>query len=97
MGASCGRATRLARAAAIASAAFALLPGDAWGRQRWRALILAHPLVAHAGEEKDLCAAVIGSRTAGRLRRLEADDIAHGSTQSRESIVPIVLISRSEG
>jgi hypothetical protein len=28
------------------------------------------------------------NRTKGRVRRLEADEVAHGSTQSRESIVP---------
>jgi hypothetical protein len=62
---------------------------DARGLRRRRTLILAYPLIAHPGEKEDLRAAVIGSRTPGRLRRLEADEVAHGSTQSPESIVPI--------
>jgi hypothetical protein len=76
-------------ARAIHSAAFALPLGDAGGLRRRRGRILAHPLITHAGEKEDLRAVIIGSRTTRRLRRLEADEVAHGSTQIRESIVPV--------
>ncbi len=84
-----GRTLRLASAGAITSAAFALPLGDAGGLRRRRAFVFIHPLISHASEEQDLCAAAIVSRTTGCFRRLQADDVAHGNTHNRESILQI--------
>ena len=70
-----------ATASAAPIAVFALTLGDAGCLWRGRGRFLAHPLVAYAGEEQDLRAVVIGNRTIGPFRGLEADEVVHGGAQ----------------
>ena len=75
----------LAAVRAIASAAstavFALTLRDAGCLWRRPGRVLAHPLVAHAGEKQDLRAVVIGNWTIGPFRGLEVDELVHGGAQ----------------
>ena len=76
-------------ASAASTAVFALTLGDAGCLWRRRGRVLAHPLVAHAGEEQDLRAVVIGNRTIGPFRGLEADEVVHGGRPGLRIDCPI--------
>jgi hypothetical protein len=70
---------RLALAGASASrppnlAALALPPVASW-LAAWRMRVFAHALIANAGEEQDLCAAITGRHWAAAVRWPETDDV----------------------
>jgi hypothetical protein len=71
-----------ATASAASTAVFGLALGGAGRIGRRGAGFLARSLVAEdAGEEQDLRAVMIGNRTTGPSRGLEADEVVHGGAQ----------------
>lgn len=55
-------------------AALALPPVASW-LPAWRMWVLAHALIANAGEEQDLRAAIAGGHGAAAVRGPETDDV----------------------
>jgi hypothetical protein len=98
---------RLALAGASAScpanlAALALAP-VASRLPAWRMRVFAHALIANAGEEQDLCAAITGRHRAAAVRWPEKDDVIQCDdiqcSPLRESVdrCDSISMSKSEG
>lgn len=98
-GTNCAR-PRLALAGASASrpanlAALTLAPVASW-LAAWRMRVFAHALIANAGEEQDLCAAITGHYRAAAVRGPETDDVIQCGPL-RESVDRCDSISMSKG